>query len=63
MKQRDWPTYIRGLIEKAGLTQAQFAREIGVDQATVTRWLNGSTKPRAGLTQRAVVNFAKKIGG
>ena len=31
--------------QKTGKTQAAFAREIGVDQMTVSRWERGSQRP------------------
>lgn len=35
--------------EKAGMTQTDAAKEIGVDQSAVSLWETGKTAPRAGL--------------
>ena len=35
--------------ERAGLTQAEVAREMGVDQSAVSFWDCGATRPRAAL--------------
>ena len=36
---------VRGLRTRIGMTQAQFAQEIGVQAATVARWEQGVMKP------------------
>lgn len=36
---------IRELRLKAGLTQAQLAKKMNVDQAAVSRWESGETRP------------------
>lgn len=36
---------IRQYREKAGLTQVQLAKKMQVDQAAVSKWENGVTKP------------------
>lgn len=33
--------------EKAGLTQAQVAKELNINQSAVALWENGDTQPRA----------------
>lgn len=38
--------------EKAQLTQAQLAKELGVDQSAVCLWETGRTSPRAKLLPR-----------
>lgn len=35
--------------KKCGMTQADLANAIGVDQATVSLWETGKTRPRANL--------------
>lgn len=35
--------------EKAGLTQAEVAKALGVDQSAVSLWETGKTAPRAAL--------------
>ena len=42
---RDYP--VRELRERLGMTQAEFAREVGVDAVTVSRWERGVMKPTA----------------
>ena len=42
---RDYP--VRELRERLGLTQSEFAREVGVEAATVSRWERGVMKPTA----------------
>lgn len=37
---------IREAREKAGMTQAEFARALGVTQGAVYQWENGLTSPR-----------------
>lgn len=39
---------------RAGLTQQQLARRLGVPQGTVARWENGITEPKFEAVQRAV---------
>lgn len=36
---------IKTLRQKAGMTQAQLAKKMNVDQTTVSRWEIGDTKP------------------
>lgn len=36
---------IKILRQKAGMTQAQLAKKMNVDQTTVSRWESGDTKP------------------
>jgi transcriptional regulator with XRE-family HTH domain len=45
---------LRREMEKAGLTQAELARQLRVSQPTVFAWLNGS-QPRADLYERLLV--------
>lgn len=35
--------------QKAGLSQAQVAKELGVDQSAVCRWETGKNMPRSAL--------------
>lgn len=44
--------------QKAGLSQAQVAKELGVDQSAVSRWETGENMPRA----EALVLMAKLYG-
>jgi transcriptional regulator with XRE-family HTH domain len=41
--RNDSPSYLRGLIEDAGLAQAEVAQRIGVDARTFRRYLTGES--------------------
>ena len=45
MKQPHFGYLIRELRQEMGLTQEQFAAELGVVYPTINRWENGSTQP------------------
>ena len=45
LKRRPSPGYILTLREAMGMTQAEFARELGVDKLTVSRWERGVLRP------------------
>jgi putative transcriptional regulator len=45
-------TLIRGLRERLGLTQEQFAYEVGVTFSTVNQWENGRRRPQPFLMNR-----------
>jgi transcriptional regulator with XRE-family HTH domain len=44
----DWNEKVRDAMKRRGMTGMQLARELGVDQTTVGRWLNGRSTPGAG---------------
>jgi transcriptional regulator with XRE-family HTH domain len=46
------PTLVRRLRERMGLTQEQFAREVGVTFSTVNLWENGHRRPQPYLLKR-----------
>lgn len=46
------PDDIRAMMARLGLTQAQVARAVGVEQATVSRWLSGTHAPGDDLVAR-----------
>lgn len=46
------PGHVRALRETLSLTQAQFAKRIGVDKLTVSRWERGAIRPNAESTRR-----------
>ena len=46
------PTLVKGLRERLGLTQEQFAREVGVTFSTVNQWENGRRRPQPFLLKR-----------
>lgn len=54
MTSDDVPTLVRGLRKRLGLTQEQFAQEIGVTYSTVNRWENGRRRPQPFLVKRLV---------
>jgi len=41
----NWPTYIKDLRRRLGLTQRQFGAAIGATITTVSRWECGKMKP------------------
>ena len=45
LKQPHFGNFIRELRQEMGLTQEQFAAELGVVYPTINRWENGSTQP------------------
>jgi len=45
LKQPHFGYLIRELRQEMGLTQEQFAAELGVVYPTINRWENGSTQP------------------
>jgi DNA-binding transcriptional regulator YiaG len=52
------PSRIRALRRRLGLTQAEFARELGVRQQTVSEWETGQYGPR-GASVRVLGLFAE----
>lgn len=53
MEQRDIPGFVKRLRYRMGLTQEQFAREVGVTFSTVNVWENGHRRPQPYLMKRA----------
>lgn len=49
---RRWPNLIKQLRRRAGLSQAALAEELGVRQASVSRWENGHDLPSLQLRRR-----------
>lgn len=45
IKTEDFPTALLQYLEKAGKTQAAFARELGVPKQTVCNWTKGRSMP------------------
>lgn len=43
---------LRDYLELTDTTQAEFAKRIGVEQPTVSDWVNGEHKPRADMLVR-----------
>ena len=52
MKERDVPELVKRLRKRMGLTQEQFAREVGVAFSTVNLWENGHRRPQPYLLNR-----------
>ena len=51
---------IRGLRQKLGMTQEEFAHEIAVTVSTVNRWENGHIEPSR-LARRAMEGLALQV--
>lgn len=49
---------IRKMLEKAGMTQMQLARYMGVTDRTVRNWVSGSTTPN-----KYEIEILKKLSG
>jgi transcriptional regulator with XRE-family HTH domain len=52
MAQQDVTALVKRLRERMGLTQEQFAREVGVTFSTVNQWENGHRRPQPYLLKR-----------
>lgn len=52
------PEEIRAIRETLGMSQAQFASEIGVDQSRVSRWEKGENPP-----SRVAMKVIRKMSG
>lgn len=52
METADIRALVRRLRERMGLTQEQFAREVGVSFSTVNLWENGHRRPQPYLLKR-----------
>lgn len=48
----DWNGKVRDAMKRRGMTNLQLARELGVNQTTVGRWLSGRSSPGAGTIRR-----------
>ena len=44
----DWKEIVRDAMKRRGMTNLQLATELGVNQGTVGRWLNGRSAPAVG---------------
>ena len=52
MAPMDIPALVKGLRQRLGLTQEQFAHEVGVTFSTVNQWENGRRRPQPFLLGR-----------
>lgn len=52
---------VRALRRRLGLTQTQFAEELGTRQATISEWENGLYQPR-GASARLLSLLAERAG-
>jgi len=52
MEEKDVSRLVKRLRERMGLTQEQFAREVGVTFSTVNLWENGHRRPQPYLLKR-----------
>jgi transcriptional regulator with XRE-family HTH domain len=57
----DIPTLVKRLRKQLGLTQAQFARELGVSLSTVNQWENARRRPQPVLLER-LLEMATSLG-
>jgi DNA-binding transcriptional regulator YiaG len=51
---------IKEMREALEMTQAEFAREIGVEPITVSRWERGASSPRGANVKRELERMASK---
>jgi len=61
MKQPQIGMLIRELRLEAGLTQEQFAAELGVTCSSINRWENGRSKPLP-LARQKIFQCLEKMG-
>ena len=52
---------IRAIRVETGLTQEQFAAELGVTYPTINRWENGHTKPSP-LAMQKILKMLRQMG-
>ena len=52
MEEHDIAALVKRLRERMGLTQEQFAQEVGVTFSTVNQWENGHRRPQPYLLKR-----------
>lgn len=52
MVERDISSLVKRIRMRLGLTQEQFAREVGVTFSTVNQWENGHRRPQPYLLNR-----------
>lgn len=52
MEERNVAELVKRLRQRMGLTQEQFAREVGVTFSTVNLWENGHRRPQPYLLKR-----------
>jgi transcriptional regulator with XRE-family HTH domain len=48
----DWHETVRDAMKRRGMTQQQLARELGVTESTVGRWLSGRSDPASGALRQ-----------
>ncbi len=60
MNQPNVPALVKSLRKSLGLTQEQFAKEVGVTFSTVNQWENGHRQPQPFLLNR-LVEMKKEI--
>ncbi len=51
---------VKEIREALGMTQAEFARDVGVDTITVSRWERGVSSPRGVLLNRKLAEMDTK---
>lgn len=60
MQQKIDAQYIRRLLADLGITQEEFAREVGCSVQTVGKWLYENVKPGPHFT-RHILQLAKEV--
>lgn len=61
MKNEGIPPLVKRLRKRMGLTQEQFAQEVGVTFSTVNQWENGHRRPQPYLLKR-LLEIQKSVG-
>jgi transcriptional regulator with XRE-family HTH domain len=54
-----FPLYLSAALTRFNKTQEAFARDLGVSNTTVSRWINGRTTPN-NLTKQAISNLLER---
>lgn len=60
MSGMDWSTYVRRVV--AGDRQTEVARKTGIDQTTISRWLNPNSQVSQRISSQSVAKFARGYG-
>jgi len=58
----DWNETVRDAMKRRGMTHQQLARELGVNESTVGRWLSGRSHPAAGTLRHIGTILGLSLG-
>lgn len=61
VRKMNFPSAVKMLREKTGMSQEGLARALDVSFATINRWENGKTQPNK-LTKSVFLSFCEKHG-